>query len=374
LKSVAGRTATRLHDMTPDRIKRVTIQSVADHAGVSIATVSNVLNGSGRVGPDSRKRVLEAVEALAYRPNSLASSLRSRRSRLIGLVIPDITNSFFAAIAYDLEEFASDTGYDFAVVTSRESVDRERQRVQALLSRQIDGLIAIPASDTSLLTTALNEASLPPLVVLDRGLNLPEVDTVGTDGEGGGYAATQHLLHLHHERIGVLVPTLDLGTMRDRVAGHSRALKEAHLSISPRILVGGPTVDGSRSAVEQELQRADRPTAIFAASSVAALGAIKAIHALDLKIPRDISLIGFDDAEWMVALRPSITTVSQPTKEMVKLSWNLLVQRMVSGRSVKGGYTTTRLPCALQLRESTGLPPISVEPIARRLRPSRKRD
>jgi LacI family transcriptional regulator len=343
--------------MSPHRAKRATIQSVAQRAGVSIATVSNVLNGNGRVGADSRRRVLEAVEALAYRRNSLASSLRSRRSRLIGLVIPDITNSFFAAIAYDFEEFASDTGYDVAVVTSRESVDRERQRVQALLSRQIDGLIVIPASDTSLLTTALNEVSLPPLVVLDRGLDLPGVDTVGTDGAGGGYAATQHLLRLEHERIAVLVSTLDLGTMRDRVAGHRRALKEARLSTSPRIVVGGPTVEGLRAAIEQELQRTDPPTAIFAASSVAALGAIKAIHALDLKMPRDISLIGFDDADWMVALRPSITTVSQPTEEMVKLGWNLLMQRMPIGRNTKGGHTKTRLPCTLQVRDSTGSPP-----------------
>jgi LacI family transcriptional regulator len=339
--------------MRPQRPKRATIQSVAERAGVSIATVSNVMNGNGRVGADSRRRVLEAVEALSYRRNSLASSLRSRRSRLIGLVLPDITNSFFATMANEFEEFASDTGYDFAVVTSRESIDRERQRVQALLSRQIDGLIVIPASDASLLTTALDEVSLPPLVVLDRGLDLPGVDTIGTDGEGGGYAATQHLLRLNHQRIAVIVPTLELGTMRDRVAGHERALKEAGMSTSPRILVGGPTVEGARIAVEEELQRADRPTAIFAASSVAALGAIKAIHAVDLKMPRDISLIGFDDPDWMVALRPSITTVSQPTEEMVRLGWNLLMQRMQGGRSTKGGHITTRLPCALQVREST---------------------
>jgi LacI family transcriptional regulator len=343
--------------MSSQRVKRTTIRSVADRAGVSIATVSNVLNGNGRVGADSRKRVLEAVEALAYRRNSLASSLRSRRSRLIGLVMPDITNSFFAAIAYDFEELAADTGYDFAVVTSRENVDRERQRVQALLSRQIDGLIVIPASDISLLSTAFSEVSLPPLVVLDRGLDLTGADTVGTDGEGGAYAATHHLLGFSHQQIAVLVPTLELGTMRDRVAGHRRALKEAHLSVSPRILAGGPTVDSARCAVEAELARADRPTAIFAASGVAALGAIKAIHALDLKMPDDISLIGFDDADWMVASRPAITTVSQPTEEMVKLGWNLLMQRMIGGRSSKGGYTSSRLPCVLQVRESTGPPP-----------------
>jgi LacI family transcriptional regulator len=355
--------------MSPLRAKLATIQSVADRAGVSIATVSNVLNGNGRVGAASRKRVLEAIEALAYRRNSLASSLRSRRSRLIGLVIPDITNSFFAAIAYDFEELASETGYDFAVVTSRENVDRERQRVQALLSRQIDGLIVIPASDTSLLNTAFNEASLPPLVVLDRGLDLPGADTVGTDGEGGAYAATQHLLGLNHEQIAVMVPTLELGTMRDRVAGHCRALKEASISGDPRILVGGPTVDGARDAIEFELLRADRPTAIFAGSSVGALGAIKAIHALDLKIPRDISFIAFDDADWMVASRPSITTVSQPTQDMVKLGWNLLLQRMISGRNTKGGYTTTKLPCALQIRESTGSPPA---PVAKRWKRARR--
>jgi LacI family transcriptional regulator len=357
--------------MSPQRAKRATIRSVADRAGVSIATVSNVLNGNGRVGADSRKRVLEAIEVLAYRRNSLASSLRSRRSRLIGLVMPDITNSFFAAIAYDFEELAADTGYDFAVVTSRESVDRERQRVQALLSRQIDGLIVIPASDISLLSTAFNEVSLPPLVVLDRGLDLTGADTVGTDGEGGAYAATQHLLGLGHQRIAVMVPTLDLGTMRDRVAGHRRALKEAHLSISPRILVGGPTVEGARCAIEAELVRPDRPTAIFAASGVAALGAIKAIHARDLKMPHDISLIAFDDADWMVALRPSITTVSQPTEEMVKLGWNLLMQRMISGKAFKGGYTSTRLPCALQVRESTGSPPTHDADRSKRRRISR---
>ena len=141
------------------------------------------------------------------------------------------------------------------MVTSRESVDRERQRVQALFSRQIDGLIVIPASDTSLLSTALNEVSLPPLVVLDRGLDLTGVDTVGTDGEGGAYAATQHLLRLNHQRIAVMVPTLDLGTMRDRVAGHGRALKEATCRHQPAN-IGGRFNGGWRAhaRLRQELR------------------------------------------------------------------------------------------------------------------------
>jgi LacI family transcriptional regulator len=330
-----------------------TIKDVAALAAVSTATVSHVVNATGRASAKTREKVQRAIDDLGFRPNGNAASLRSRRSRLVGLVIPSITNAFFAQMASEFEKLANASGFDLAIVTTGEDASRERERIEALLSRQLEGLIIYPASDHSI-GGGLAPRSLPATVLMDRGLKLPDFDTVGLDNEGTGYRAARALTDLGHRAIAVLLPDTDLAPSRDRATGVERALAEAGTQTDFRVVVGGHTIDGARSAIEQELRREDRVTAIIAATNVATLGAIKAIQSLQLQMPRDISLIGFDDFDWMTALRPYVTAVAQPTGQLAQHAWELLEMR-IAGRAPAAVNHIT-LEGELRIRESSGRP------------------
>ena len=330
-----------------------TIKDVAARAAVSTATVSHVVNATGRASAKTREKVLKAIEDLGFRPNGNAASLRRRRSRLVGLVVPSITNAFFAQMASEFEKRAIASGYDLAIVTTGEDPVRERERIEALLSRQLEGLIVYPASDRNI-GAGLEARDLPATVVMDRGLELKDFDTVGLDNANSGYRAARALTDLGHRTIAVLLPDLDVAPSRDRAAGVERALTEVGAQSGCRVVVGGHSIDGARSVIEQELRREDRVTAIVAATNVATLGAIKAIQSLQLAMPRDISLIGFDDFDWMTALRPYVTAVAQPTDQLAQHAWELLEMRM-EGRA-RASVRHLTFEGELRIRESSGRP------------------
>jgi LacI family transcriptional regulator len=331
-----------------------TIRDVAALAKVSIATASNVLSANRPTSSESRRRVLEATEALGYRRNVLASGLREKRSRLIGIVVPDVTNVFFASLVHRLEELASAAGYEIALVTSNEQLRQERTRIEALIARQIDGLIIIPCQDLSLIDHFDGRAtrSRPPIVLLDRGFDIPGYDAVSVDNEAAAYEATSHLVGLGHQDIAALVPFVGLSNMRERIAGYRRALSEAGLVARARVAVGGASLEGLRGAIEQELRRVHRPSAVLAMSNVATLGAVKAVRALDMDIPGDVSIVSFDDFDWMTALRPYVTAVAQPIDAIAEAAWERLAARM--GQDGPPAPSKTKFPCRLRVRESTG--------------------
>ncbi len=331
-----------------------TIRDVALRAGVSAATASNVVNGARPVGEASRLKVIEAIAALDYRLDRAASALRGRSTRLVGMVVPDITNVFFAGLVQGVEALAERDGYDLLLVSSNEDTGIERRRIEALVARRIDGLIVVPASDDSMasLKRAGQGSRLPPTVLVDRGADAPGFDTVRADCEAGGYAAARHLIGLGHRDIAILAHSKHLDNIALRIAGARRALGEAGLAGRERVVHGGHDLESLRGAIELELHRADRPTAIFALTNICALAAIKASRGLGLDIPGDVSIVGFDDFDWMCALRPYLTTVAQPKEEFAALSWRLLMRRL----SGEGPSEVERLelPCTLKVRESTG--------------------
>ena len=328
---------------------RTTIRDVAARAGVSTATASNVVNGNRPVGDASRKAVEEAVAALGYRVNRAASSLRNRSSRLVGMIVPDINNIFFAGLVHHVEQEAERDGYDLLIASSSEDPALERRRVEALMGRQVDGLIVAPATDTSML--ALREG-LAPTVLIDRGAGAPGFDTVSADCEAAAHALTRHLIELGHLDIVMLATNEGLRNIASRIAGYRRALAEARLEARARIRVGGADLESLRETIEAELRRPDRPTAIFASTNHSALAAITAARGLGLEIPGDVSIAGFDDFEWMRALRPYLTTVAQPIEGFAAASWRLLMRRVAG----EAGAEPSRIefPCALKTRESTG--------------------
>jgi LacI family transcriptional regulator len=340
------------------KIKAPTIRDVAAMVGVSTATVSHVLNGKSRTGAKTRDLVLEAVKTLKFRPNGNAASLRTRKSKLVGLVIPTLTNAFFARMSSEFEKLAFAHGYELAVIASDEDTTMERNRILALMSRQLDGLIVYPSSDESV-GQGLDVRLLPPTVLMDRGTLIKGFDTVGLKNEAAGNAVAQELLAAGHRRIGVLLPNLELSSSRDRATGISNAISASGTTAEVRIVTGGHTIDGARSAIEQELRRQDRVTAIVASTNVTTLGAIKAVQGLQLRMPDDISLIGFDDFEWMTALRPYVSAVAQPFEALASTGWELLLARM-SGQVSNSEFQHVLLDGELRIRESSGRAPMPV--------------
>jgi LacI family transcriptional regulator len=330
-----------------------TIRDVALRAGVSVATASNVVNGARPVGEASRRKVLEAIAALDYRLDRAASALRGRSTRLVGMVVPDITNVFFASLVHGVETLAERDGYDLLIVSTSEDAANERRRIEALIGRRIDGLIVVPADDESM--TALkgvDGSRLPPTVLIDRAAESPGFDTVRADGFAGGYAAARCLLDLGHRDIAVLTHSKRLNNIEQRIAGCRRALSEASLEGRARVLYGGHDLESLRGAIELELNRADRPTAIFALTNVCALASIKAARGLGLEIPGDVSIVGFDDFDWMSALSPYLTTVAQPVDDFASTAWRLLMRRLKG--DVENDFERIELACTLKVRDSTG--------------------
>jgi LacI family transcriptional regulator len=358
-RQTTRRMSTRLRGTTkpkrPKDYRAPTIKDVAERAGVAPGTVSNVLTGRRPVAEDLRQQVLRAVDALGYRPNQIAASLRTRQTRSIGIVVPDLKNPFFAELVYHIDELAATSNYQTLLVGSNETEIREVERIQALIARRVDGLIIAPTRD------GVSEIALPPItrfptVFVDRGFGSGGFDTITADSRDAGYRGARHLIEIGHRDIAILMTTAQLTNISDRVEGCCRALAEAGLANRKQVISGSWTIEGCRRALEPALLGKRRPTAVFAMAYVATLGAIQAIRRVGLAFPEEISVLGFDDSEWMTALHPYVSTMRQPVKEISSLAWNRLCAR-IAGKA--GGPLRVQLPCTLEVRESTS-PPAAV--------------
>ncbi len=329
-----------------------TIRDVAARAGVSPATVSNALSGLRGVTGDRRRAVLEAVEALGYKSNHMASSLRRGETRTVGIVVPNLGNEYFASLVRQWERIASQSGYEIMVVASGEDPATEARRIGSLIARRIDGLLVVAADDDFGSMPGF-PAGLPPTVLVDRAFGHADFDTVASGNFDAGYRGAQHLVELGHRDITLLISSTNHTHLRDRVEGYRRALAEAGLAARERIVFGGGTAEGARSAIEQDLRRPDPPTAIFAATFYGTLGAVKAISALDVAFPDDISLLGFEHSEWMTAVRPYISTVGQSVDELALRAWETLRDRI---RGEPADLARVLLGFRFDIRESTRPP------------------
>lgn len=328
--------------------KTPTILDVARRAGVSPATVSNVLIGIRGVREASRLSVIEAAKALGYKSNYMASSLRRGSTRTVGVVVPNLANEYFSGLVRRWEQLAAKSGYEILVVSSEEDVVTETQRIQSAIARLVDGLLVITAQD-DFGSAPDFPSELPPTVLVDRAFGHAHFDTVASDNEAAGYEGTRHLIKLGHRDIAILISADGRLHLRDRISGCHRALAEAGIENRERLAIGGRSVEACRSVIEQELRRPDRPTAIFATTFFSTLGAIKAIHSLDIAFPRDISLVAFEHSEWMTSFRPYLTAVSQLGDELAVHSWDVLMER-IEKPSAK--LKRIKIPIVLNVRES----------------------
>jgi len=302
-----------------------TIRDVAKLAGVSIATVSHVINETRYVSDELVYRVKNAMEELDYHPNLLASSLRGGETKTIGLIIPDISNQFFAEISRKIEDNGLAHGYSLIICNTDDNPEKEKRYIDILLSKQVDGFIFISAGDeTDSLLKPISKGI--PIVVADRYIENPNVNTVVVDNFDGGYQATKHLISLGHKRIGFISGSLTVSPSSDRFEGYKKALIDSNLPVDLSIVVHGDyRYQGGVDAMKKLLSVDPELTALFSCNDMMALGAIRTVYNFGLKIPEDISIIGFDDIPLAKSSYPALTTMAQPTDEMASHIINLFV-------------------------------------------------
>jgi DNA-binding LacI/PurR family transcriptional regulator len=330
-----------------------TSHDVAKKAGVSVATVSRVLNDSPHVRPSVKRKVLRAVKTLNYQPNRTAQRLRAKQSKVIGLIISDIQNPFFTAAVRGIEDVAYHNGYSLVLCNSDEDPAKEKLYVDVMRAEAVAGVIIASASEAESQIGDLLDARIP-VVALDRRIKDRRIDSVLTTNAQGAYAAVTHLIGLGHRCIGFIGLPLTRTTGRERFEGYQRALRENNLPVvRARIRISDAKQQGGHDAALDLLVSQPGLTALFAANNLTTLGALGAIRERGLKIPDDISIIGFDDMPWATLLQPPITAIAQPTYELGQQAAELLLARLKDpGKPV----SHVQLNTTLIVRGSTGAP------------------
>ncbi|WP_431044375.1 LacI family DNA-binding transcriptional regulator [Streptomyces sp. P1-3] len=318
------------------------IKDVARHAGVSVATVSRVLNDNPSVRADTRDRVLAAVAGLGYRPNAVARSLRTDQTRTLGLVISDVLNPFFTELARSVEDEARALGYSVIIGNADERPDLQDHHVRTLLDRRIDGLLVSPTDGGSPLMLDAARAGTP-MVFVDRWIEGVDVPVVRTDGRAAVHDLVAHLHALGHRRLAIIAGPAATTTGRERVDAFRAALREFGLALPAEYIGQGDfKADSGRRATARFLDLPEPPEAVFAADNLMALGAMDEIRARGLRVPDDVALAAFDDIVWFVHTDPPITAVAQPTGELGRAAVRALID-VVEGRPAESVALSARL-------------------------------
>lgn len=314
--------------------KSATLKDVAALAKVSRATAARALNSYGYVGDETARKVQAAAEKLGYRGNRLAQALRSGQLPVIGCVLGDIQNPFFAKIAHDVEVLAREEGHNLIIASSEEQLDQEKSLLASLQSLSIRGFIVAPTSaeDNEHLQRLIDENV--PVVLIDRAAPGIECDSVVVDNEGGARKAVEYLIAMGHRKVALLQDDARIFTSRERFNGYQRALL-AH-DIEPNdemISVAQSTVEHAIDATIRLFSRRNPPTALFTVDSLMTQGALLAFRSMGMSIPQDVSLIGFDDFNLATFTDPQITVVAQPVSEIGRVAGRLLLDKIAGKKS-----------------------------------------
>jgi LacI family transcriptional regulator len=306
-----------------------TIKDVARVAGVSIATVSATLNGTARVSEKRSKRVWEAVRSVGYTPHGIARSLRTGHTRSIGLIVGDISNPFFTSLAKAVEARASEAGYIVILLNSDENPAKELDLMKVLIENRVAGILLAPSGYDAVYLAALAATIRIPVVLVDRQLPGTAYDAVVVDNLAAARRVTDYLIRLNHRRIAIVIGRQHLWTTEQRVRGYRESLRAAGLPRHRELeVIADSQIDTAYQMTQRVLSLPEPPTAIFAANNLMMLGALEAILDMGFECPGKISLAGIDDFSWSSAIRPRLTTVSQPIEEMGRRAMDLLIERI----------------------------------------------
>ena len=313
-----------------------TLKDVAKLADVHSSTVSRVLRGNQdlRIPDETRQKIFAAAKQLNYHPDQTARSLRMKKSYSIGLILPDITNPFFARIARSIEICSYDTGYTVIVCNTDEDQDKENHFMDSLLSRGIDGLIIAPVQDSIEQIRELKDSKFP-FVLVDRFFDEMETNAVVSNNEDSAFEAVEYLVKNGHNRVAMIQGRKELYTINKRVIGYKRAVSHFNLDASPDLIAGdGFRMEDGYEAAKQILALTHRPTAVLVSGNLVTVGVIQAIIDTGLAIPEDISIIAYADNVFSPYLITPLTTVSHPLTEIGTRAFELLREHMESKKSL----------------------------------------
>jgi LacI family transcriptional regulator len=349
-----------------DPVSRPTMADVARHAGVTVATVSRAL-GEGTAGelrPETVERVRQAAQALGYRPNRLARALRTQQSRTVGVVVPDLANPFMPSVIAGLEDVLGLAGVAPLVMNTDNDPDREERAVRALLEHQVDGLV-VASARLGADWKGPEWAAMVPTVLMNRR-SAHAIPAVIADDLGGAAAVVGHLVGLGHRRIVHIAGPADLGSTADREAGFLAAMEQAAMgqaamgqeeADAPRVLrATRVTIDEGVRLCRELVATGIEATAVFAANDLLAMGCLKVLREQGIRVPDDVSLVGFNDMVAIDLLEPPLTTIRVPQRELGRRSGEAILELMRDGAGA-GPTDPVRLPCELVVRGSTGPPP-----------------
>ncbi len=333
---------------------RPTIYDVAKLAGVSTATVSRALNGTGQIAPATRTAIEQAVEQLGYRANTIARSLVTKSTQTIAFLLPDITNPFYATLVSGIQELALQSDHTMLLCTTEGDPEREEQYLRLLQAKQVDGalvdgLVLPPDRIARFVEDGF------PIVCLDRDVNSRSVPLVQVDNRLGARLATEHLLSLGHTRIAHVAGARELRISEERLTGYREALAAAGVTADPRLVAAGHfTEEGGYEATRALLESGVELSAVFAANDLSAIGVVNAITESGRGVPADVSVVGFDDVRLSAFTSPPLTTIQQPAAEIAQRATEILIG-LIHGRKVrKLRYV---LEPKLVVRASTAPPP-----------------
>ena len=331
---------------------QVTIDDVARHAGVSKATVSRVINGNYPVSDQRRQQVQSAIAALGYQPNRVARRLRGNSSAILGIIIPDIQNPYFTSVVRGIEDVAYAHQMNVLLCNTDDDPQKQEAYLHVMRAERAAGLVLAPSFGIRAEVLQQLQSTGMPIVLIDRLVPGLAIDTVMVDNVQGAYMATMHLVRLGYQRIGVIVGDQELTPGLQRYQGYQQALRESGRNLIPDLVrIGHFKIESGYSLGKELLQSPSRPDAIFAASNLIALGVLKAVRELKLRIPHDVAVVGFDDMAWAEELYSPLTTVAQPMYEVGQEAARLLFQRKshptIPVRSIM-------LQATLVIRESCG--------------------
>ncbi|MFF9164518.1 LacI family DNA-binding transcriptional regulator [Streptomyces longwoodensis] len=341
-----------------------TMADVARHAGVSVATVSHVLNDTRPVLPQTRQAVLDAIEVLGYTPNTLARSLVTARTRSIGLAVSAISNPYFTEILQGVEASALEHGYGLLIADPHDDPEHERTVVQLLHERRVDGMIVAPSAEPSALLAYLTRHRVP-AVLLDRTVDTaagasaevddaPRFDQVCAENTGPMSRLVTHLAERGHRRIALVAGLPGLSTTAERISGYRLGLAAAGLPYDERLLVHGDSAsEGAQRATAGLLSLAVPPTALVTGNNAMTIGALRALRDRGRSVPEDLALCCFDDFAWADLFSPRLTAIAQPSREIGAAAVRVLLERLDAPRRPA---RTVRLPCAFVHRTSCGCP------------------
>ncbi len=314
----------------------ITMKDIAKIAGVSVNTVSRALNDRPEINEETKRSIKKIAQELNYVPNTIAATLASKKSKSIGLVIPDICDPFFAMQARGVEDAARKHGYSVIIINTDEIPKNELNAITTLYGIRVAGVILTSVSFGMEHIEEMKSRQLP-FVLLNRYLRQFDADYVINDHQKGSYMATKHLLALGHKRIGIILGPERITSVQDRLTGYLQAMDEAGIKLSKEYAIHGENLkpETGELLTEELMRKNPRPTAIFAYCDSLAIGASAGIRKTGHKIPQDVALVGYDDIPYAAHLEVPLTTIAQPAYTMGKAACEVLLKRISSGGEPK---------------------------------------